>query len=56
VPGLFVVTSLGFVVDTLVTSPRDSFIGVGIVAMGAPAYRWWRRTARISGAPRAADF
>ena len=46
VPGLFVATSLGFVIDTLVTSPRDSLMGVGIVAMGAPAYLWWRRTAR----------
>ena len=46
VPGLFVLTAFGFVVNALVTSPRDSFIGVGIVAMGAPAYWWWRRAAR----------
>jgi len=44
VPGLFVVASLGFVINALVTSPRDSLIGVGIVAMGAPAYWWWRRS------------
>jgi basic amino acid/polyamine antiporter, APA family len=49
VPLLFVLTSLGFVINALVTNPRDSCIGVAIVALGAPAYWWWRR-----GAPRVA--
>ncbi len=48
VPGLFVLTSLLFVVNALVTSPVDSLIGVGIVALGLPAYLWWRRAANQS--------
>jgi len=27
------------------SDPRDSFIGVAILALGAPAYWWWRRGA-----------
>jgi APA family basic amino acid/polyamine antiporter len=45
VPLLFVLTSLSFVINALVTNPRDSFIGVAIVALGAPAYWWWHRLA-----------
>lgn len=45
VPLLFVLTSLSFVINALVTNPRDSFIGVAIVALGAPAYWWWHRSA-----------
>jgi len=45
VPLLFVLTSLSFVINALVTNPRDSFIGVAILALGAPAYWWWRRGA-----------
>ncbi len=45
VPLLFVLTSLAFVVNALVTSPRDSLIGVGIVALGIPAYLAWTKSA-----------
>lgn len=43
VPAIFVVTSLGFVVATVVTSPRDSAIGLVLMGLGIPAYAWWRR-------------
>ena len=45
VPLLFVLTSVAFVINALVTSPRDSFIGVALVALGAPGYWLWRRGA-----------
>src|SRR5262245_43894218 len=45
VPGLFVMTSLLFVANSLLASPVDSLIGLGLVALGVPAFKWWRRTA-----------
>ena len=43
VPLIFVLTSLAFVINALITSPRDSLIGVGILALGVPACTWWKR-------------
>ena len=42
VPLLFVATSLAFVVNTLVEKPVESGIGLAIVALGVPAYAFWR--------------
>jgi len=50
VPGLFVMTSLLFVANSLVASPVDSLIGLGLVALGVPAYTRWRRTASATAA------
>jgi basic amino acid/polyamine antiporter, APA family len=38
VPGLFVLAAAGFVVNTLVSDPRDSLMGLGIVCLGLPVY------------------
>lgn len=46
VPALFVVTSVAFVIHTLVQNPAESLAGVGIILLGVPAYRFWRRGAR----------
>ena len=43
VPIAFVVTSVAFVGNTLVERPRESLLGLGLVALGLPAYAWWRR-------------
>jgi APA family basic amino acid/polyamine antiporter len=43
VPIAFILTSLAFVANTLVEKPVESFIGLGLVALGLPAYAWWRR-------------
>jgi hypothetical protein len=40
---VFVVTSIFFVGNSLIASPVDSLIGLGLVALGVPAYVWWRR-------------
>jgi APA family basic amino acid/polyamine antiporter len=53
VPAGFVLTSLLFVINSLVASPADSVIGLGLVALGLPAYVWWRRTARADVAAHA---
>lgn len=43
VPALFVASCAVLVVSTLLGSPRESLAGLGLVALGLPAYAWWRR-------------
>jgi len=41
-PVLFVLSALVIVVNTIVSQPRQSMIGLGITVLGLPAYLWWR--------------
>jgi len=43
VPLIFTLTALAFVVNTLVEKPKESGIGLLLLALGIPAYLWWRR-------------
>ena len=43
VPLLFIVSSVGLVANTLAERPTESLIGIGLVALGLPAYAFWRR-------------
>jgi basic amino acid/polyamine antiporter, APA family len=43
VPALFLLTSLVLVGNTLLERPRESLLGLGLVALGVPAYLYWRR-------------
>jgi APA family basic amino acid/polyamine antiporter len=43
VPVLFILGSVLLLVNTLVEKPVESLIGLALVAVGAPAYLWWRR-------------
>lgn len=45
VPAVFVLTSLAFVVNSLIERPVQSLFGFGILLLGLPAYAYWRRTA-----------
>jgi APA family basic amino acid/polyamine antiporter len=45
VPLLFIVSSVALVANTLVEKPLESLLGLGLVALGVPAYLWWRRRA-----------
>ena len=55
-PVVFVLVALAFVVSTLVEKPTESLFGILIVALGLPAYAWWRRnTAATGGMPPAAN-
>jgi APA family basic amino acid/polyamine antiporter len=47
---VFVVVSSAFVVNTLMESPRSSLIGLGLLALGVPAYAWGRRKRHGSAA------
>jgi APA family basic amino acid/polyamine antiporter len=46
VPALFVLGLGVLVVNTVAEKPRESLIGVLIVALGLPAYAYWRRERR----------
>jgi APA family basic amino acid/polyamine antiporter len=43
VPALFIAASLALVANTLWEKPVESLWGLGLVALGLPAYAWWRR-------------
>jgi len=43
VPALFILGSLAFVVNTLVERPIQSLAGLGLLALGLPAYWYWER-------------
>ncbi len=45
VPALFVLTSLGFVVNSMFERPIESLFGFGILGLGLPAFAYWRRVA-----------
>jgi len=42
-PLLFVVAAAAIVINTMISQPRQSAIGIGVVLLGAPAYLVWRR-------------
>ncbi|HEY7529595.1 MAG TPA: amino acid permease [Gemmatimonadota bacterium] len=50
VPALFVLATLFLVWNTLVERPVQSLWGLGLIAIGLPAYAWWRRRGGGPGA------
>ena len=46
VPALFILSSLALMANTLKERPMESFIGLGLLVLGLPAYAAWRRQAR----------
>ncbi|MBM3261849.1 MAG: amino acid permease [candidate division Zixibacteria bacterium] len=46
VPALFIVVSLGIMVNMLFETPVESLAGLGLSALGLPAYLMWRRNTR----------
>jgi len=46
VPIVFALAALGIVVNTLLTKPRESGVGLGIILLGLPIYFAWRRKER----------
>jgi basic amino acid/polyamine antiporter, APA family len=50
VPALFVLACLLLIGNTLVEKPVESLLGLGLVALGLPAFAWLRRKSRASSA------
>ena len=44
VPTIFVAGLAVLVLNTMIEKPRESFIGLGLVALGLPAYWYWSRS------------
>jgi APA family basic amino acid/polyamine antiporter len=42
VPALFILASLGIAANTLFERPKEALIGLGLLALGLPAYAFWR--------------
>jgi APA family basic amino acid/polyamine antiporter len=53
-PLVFVLSAGAIVVNTIAARPGRSLLGLGILLLGLPAYRWWRRGPRAP-APAAAS-
>jgi APA family basic amino acid/polyamine antiporter len=54
VPMVFVLVSAALLYATLVESPRESGMGLGLIALGLPFYYYWKRREN-DGARRGAD-
>jgi APA family basic amino acid/polyamine antiporter len=48
VPAVFIIASAAFVLNTLVEKPRESFTGLGLLALGLPAYWYWKRSEKVA--------
>jgi len=49
VPAIFILPSLALVANTLAEKPKEALFGVVILALGLPAYAWWRRSGKEAG-------
>jgi len=49
VPLVFILSSLALVANTLIEKPLESGTGLLLLALGLPAYAYWRRAARLRG-------
>jgi len=52
VPALFVLCSLVLTANTLLERPTESLIGLGLLALGLPAYASWRRRSALARGAR----
>ena len=49
VPVLFVLVAAALVFYTLLDSPRESLLGLGLIGVGLPLYFFWKRDSRLDG-------
>jgi APA family basic amino acid/polyamine antiporter len=47
-PTMFIISLLLLLINTLVNKPVESLAGLGMVALGIPAYFYWRRKIQFS--------
>jgi len=51
VPMVFVLVAGALLYATLRESPRESGMGLGLIALGLPFYYYWKRREKSSGSP-----
>lgn len=44
VPALFIIASMGILINTLIEKPVEALAGLGITAVGIPVYYYWKKT------------
>ena len=49
VPILFILASVGILLNTLLEKPVESLSGLGMIAIGLPAYTFWKRRRKEEG-------
>jgi basic amino acid/polyamine antiporter, APA family len=55
VPALFVLAASVLLISTLIHSPRESIMGLGIMLLGVPVYFHYRRKTRAAAGARPSD-
>ena len=45
VPLLFILASVGILINTLIEKPVESLAGIGLLLLGIPVYMFWKRRA-----------
>ena len=52
-PALFVAAAILVVASSVYSNPRNALIGTGLLALGVPVFRYWRRRtgSREGGSP-----
>jgi basic amino acid/polyamine antiporter, APA family len=51
VPLLFVLVAVMLLYSTLLSSPRESGIGLAVIVAGLPFYFFWKRRVRLTASP-----
>lgn len=49
VPAVFVLSAVALIANTLGERPRESLLGLGLLALGLPAYAYWKRRRPAAG-------
>lgn len=55
VPILFLLVTAGLLISTLIATPVQALIGLGLIALGLPVYIYWSRFNRVVQAPNQDD-
>ena len=48
IPALYVLITIAWTLNIIVTRPKESLAGMGIILIGVPGYLYWKRAARKS--------
>lgn len=51
VPAIFIVVTIGLIINTFVSSPKLALVGVAIMVAGLPFYWWWSRALVTPASP-----